>query len=83
MEAAARSPAAASFPRIPSASAWNLLSSSVNRGITVTAGLPVIFTTPAHGTAYDIAGTGKAQTGALAAALDVAARLATLENRPS
>lgn len=53
-----------------------------NRGITVTAGLPVIFTTPAHGTAYDIAGTGKAQTGALAAALDVAARLATLDNRP-
>lgn len=52
-----------------------------NRGITVTAGLPVVFTTPAHGTAYDIAGTGKAQTGALAAALDLAARLATLANR--
>ena len=53
-----------------------------NRGITVTAGLPVVFTTPAHGTAYDITGTGKAQTGALAAALDLAARLATLANRP-
>lgn len=47
-----------------------------NRGITVTAGLPVIFTTPAHGTAYDIVGTGRAETGALAAALDVAAQLA-------
>lgn len=46
-----------------------------NRGVTVTAGLPVIFTTPAHGTAYDIVGTGKAETGALAEAVRMATSL--------
>jgi 4-hydroxythreonine-4-phosphate dehydrogenase len=30
------------------------------RGVTVAGGLPVPITTPAHGTAYDIAGTGVA-----------------------
>ena len=31
-----------------------------NKGVTVTAGLKTVFTTPAHGTAYDIVGQGKA-----------------------
>jgi 4-hydroxy-L-threonine phosphate dehydrogenase PdxA len=31
-----------------------------DKGVTVLAGFPVPITTPAHGTAYDIAGTGKA-----------------------
>ena len=31
-----------------------------NKGVTVTAGLKTVFTTPAHGTAYDIAGKGVA-----------------------
>ncbi|MCW4113999.1 4-hydroxythreonine-4-phosphate dehydrogenase PdxA [Aurantimonas sp. MSK8Z-1] len=47
-----------------------------NRGVTVTAGLPTIFTTPAHGTAFDIVGQGVADPGALTAALRLAARLA-------
>jgi 4-hydroxythreonine-4-phosphate dehydrogenase len=48
-----------------------------NRGVTVTAGLSTIFTTPAHGTAFDIVGRGIANTGALEQAIRLAARLAT------
>ena len=33
-----------------------------NRGVTVTAGLETVFTTPAHGTAFDIVGKGVATT---------------------
>ena len=47
-----------------------------NRGVTVTAGLATVFTTPAHGTAFDIVGRGKASTGALEQAVRLAARLA-------
>ena len=47
-----------------------------NRGVTVTAGLSTIFTTPAHGTAFDIVGRGIAHTGALEQAIRLAARLA-------
>jgi 4-hydroxythreonine-4-phosphate dehydrogenase len=47
-----------------------------NRGVTVTAGLQTVFTTPAHGTAFDIVGQGKATTGALEQAVRLAARLA-------
>lgn len=47
-----------------------------NRGVTVTAGLKTIFTTPSHGTAFDIVGKGCASTGALEQAIRLAARLA-------
>jgi 4-hydroxythreonine-4-phosphate dehydrogenase len=47
-----------------------------NRGVTVTAGLGTVFTTPAHGTAFDIVGQGKATTGALEQAVRLCARLA-------
>jgi len=47
-----------------------------NKGVTVTAGLKTVFTTPAHGTAYDIAGKGLADTGALEQAMRIAARMA-------
>jgi 4-hydroxythreonine-4-phosphate dehydrogenase len=47
-----------------------------SRGVTVTAGLDTVFTTSAHGTAFDIVGKGVATPGALEAALDLAARLA-------
>lgn len=47
-----------------------------NRGVTVTAGLATVFTTPAHGTAFDIVGQGRATTGALEQAVRLAARLA-------
>ena len=47
-----------------------------DRGVTVTAGLKTVFTTPAHGTAFDIVGQGRATTGALEQAVRLAARLA-------
>jgi 4-hydroxythreonine-4-phosphate dehydrogenase len=47
-----------------------------NRGVTVTAGLETVFTTPAHGTAFDIVGKGSASTGALENAVRLAAQLA-------
>ena len=47
-----------------------------NRGVTVTAGLETIFTTPSHGTAFDIVGKGIAKTGALESAIRLAAQLA-------
>lgn len=48
-----------------------------NRGVTITAGLDVLFTTPAHGTAFDIVGQGVASTGGLESALALAAKLAS------
>jgi 4-hydroxythreonine-4-phosphate dehydrogenase len=45
------------------------------RGVTVQGGLPVAITTPAHGTAYDIAGKGIANPQALTNALAIAARM--------
>jgi len=47
-----------------------------SKGVTVTAGLKTVFTTPAHGTAYDIVGQGKADTGALEHAFTLAAKMA-------
>ncbi len=45
------------------------------RGVTVHGGLPIPITTPAHGTAYDIAGAGKANPGAMVNAFDLACRM--------
>ena len=45
-------------------------------GVNVTLGLPFIRTAPDHGTALDIAGTGKADPRSMRAALDLAVRLA-------
>jgi 4-hydroxythreonine-4-phosphate dehydrogenase len=45
--------------------------------VNVTLGLPFIRTSPDHGTAFDIAGTGKANSSSLVAALRLAARMAT------
>lgn len=46
------------------------------RGVTVLGGLPIPITTPAHGTAYDIAGRGTANALALKRAFDVAVGMA-------
>jgi 4-hydroxythreonine-4-phosphate dehydrogenase len=46
-------------------------------GVNVTLGLPFIRTSPDHGTAFDIAGTGRANPSSLVAALRLAARMAT------
>ncbi|HWU62429.1 MAG TPA: 4-hydroxythreonine-4-phosphate dehydrogenase PdxA [Ensifer sp.] len=46
-------------------------------GVNVTLGLPFIRTSPDHGTAFSIAGTGKAKPDSLIAALKMAADMAT------
>jgi 4-hydroxythreonine-4-phosphate dehydrogenase len=46
------------------------------RAVNVTLGLPLVRTSPDHGTAFDLAGSGRADPGSLAAALELAIRLA-------
>jgi 4-hydroxythreonine-4-phosphate dehydrogenase len=48
-----------------------------DHAVNVTLGLPFVRTSPDHGTAFDIAGTGRASPTSLVAALKLAARLAT------
>ena len=48
-----------------------------DHAVNVTLGLPFVRTSPDHGTAFDIAGTGKADPSSLVAALRLAARLAS------
>jgi 4-hydroxythreonine-4-phosphate dehydrogenase len=43
--------------------------------VNVTLGLPIVRTSPAHGTAWDLAGTGRADPGSMRAALALAAQL--------
>src|SRR5215217_555213 len=50
-------------------------------GVNVTVGLPFFRTSVDHGTAFDIAGTGKADPSSLRAAIDLARRLAGAEVR--
>ena len=50
----------------------------VDSGVNVTLGLPIIRTSPDHGTAFDIAGTGKADPASLLEAIKVAQNLAHL-----
>ena len=47
------------------------------RAVNVTLGLPFPRTSPDHGTAFDIAGTGKADASSMRAAIELAARLAS------
>jgi 4-hydroxythreonine-4-phosphate dehydrogenase len=46
-----------------------------DHGVNVTLGLPFVRTSPDHGTAFDLAGSGKADPSSLVAALQLAARL--------
>jgi len=46
--------------------------SGFDHGVNMTIGLPVVRTSVCHGTAYDIAGKGEAESGSLAAALELA-----------
>jgi 4-hydroxythreonine-4-phosphate dehydrogenase len=50
-------------------------------GVNVTLGLPIVRTSVDHGTAYDIAGTGKAASTSLAAAVELAAAIARNRKR--
>jgi len=52
-----------------------------SRGVTVQGGLPVPITTPAHGTAYDIAGLGRADVGATWQAFQIACRMGAAHRR--
>jgi 4-hydroxythreonine-4-phosphate dehydrogenase len=52
-----------------------------DHAVNVTLGLPFVRTSPDHGTAFDIAGTGTADATSLVAALRLAARLAMADNR--
>jgi 4-hydroxythreonine-4-phosphate dehydrogenase len=49
---------------------------SFGSGVNVTLGLPIIRTSVDHGTALDLAGTGRADSGSLRTAIDMAAALA-------
>jgi 4-hydroxythreonine-4-phosphate dehydrogenase len=48
----------------------------VEQGVNVTLGLPFVRTSPDHGTAFDIAGTGRVDPSSLLAALQKARLLA-------
>jgi 4-hydroxythreonine-4-phosphate dehydrogenase len=52
---------------------------SFSETVNITLGLPFVRTSPDHGTAFDIAGTGKAEFSSLAAALRLADELARHE----
>ena len=47
-----------------------------DRAVNVTLGLPFVRTSPDHGTAFDIAGSGRASAASLVAALELGARMA-------
>jgi 4-hydroxythreonine-4-phosphate dehydrogenase len=46
-----------------------------DKGVNVTVGLPIIRTSPDHGTAYDIAWSGKANPLSMLEALNLASRI--------
>ncbi len=54
-----------------------------DHGVNVTLGLPFVRTSPDHGTAFDLAGSGHADPSSLMAALKLAARLAAKAPAPS
>jgi 4-hydroxythreonine-4-phosphate dehydrogenase len=49
----------------------------VEQGVNVTLGLPLVRTSPDHGTAFDIAGSGRADASSLLAAIRMARKLGT------
>ena len=50
----------------------------MHNGVNVTLGLPIVRTSPDHGTAYDIAGKGVADARSLIAAIRLAGQLASI-----
>jgi 4-hydroxythreonine-4-phosphate dehydrogenase len=52
----------------------------VEKGVNVTLGLPLVRTSPDHGTAFDIAGTGRADPASLVEAIRTARQLVGLKN---
>ena len=56
---------------------------SFGRGVNITLGLPIIRTSVDHGTAIDIAGTGRARAESLVEAVEAALEMAQAEARPA
>jgi len=54
----------------------------VEQGVNVTLGLPLVRTSPDHGTAFDIAGQGRADPASLIAAVRMAQTLAATVQMP-
>ena len=52
-----------------------LKSQGFNQAVNITLGLPIIRTSVDHGTAFDLVGSGSADTGSLASAIDMARHL--------
>jgi len=57
-----------------------LKSQGFGEAANITLGLPIIRTSVDHGTAFDLAGTGKADTGSLATAINVARDMVVAQN---
>jgi 4-hydroxythreonine-4-phosphate dehydrogenase len=55
----------------------------VEKGVNVTLGLPLVRTSPDHGTAFDIAGTGRADASSLLEAVRMAQSLTKSHNSPN
>ena len=56
---------------------------SFGRGVNVTLGLPIVRTSVDHGTALDLAGTGRAEAGSLAEAIKLALEIVRSRKRPA
>jgi len=54
---------------------------SFDSGVNLTLGLPIVRTSPDHGTALDIAGQGKADARSMIAAIRMAADMADARSR--
>jgi 4-hydroxythreonine-4-phosphate dehydrogenase len=54
-----------------------------DRGVTVQGGLPVVITTPAHGTAFDIVGQNRADVGAMVQAFQLAVTMGASRIAPA
>lgn len=54
----------------------------LDKGVNVTLGLPLVRTSPDHGTAFDIAGTGRADASSLMEAIRMARRMAAGPGQP-
>ena len=52
---------------------------AMHRAVNVTLGLPIVRTSVAHGTAFDLAWQGRAETSGMLAAIRVASRLAATQ----
>lgn len=53
-----------------------------DRAVNITLGLPIVRTSVDHGTALDLAGTGRADAGSLVAAIEAAIRIASRTRQP-